>query len=84
MARRTREQFEREFCCPKCRGRGAVVQEVQMSRSVARLIPILPARYLAVSCGLCGYTEFYQTAILESAGEEATSPAKLAEKPESP
>ena len=80
--RMNKEQLEREFACPKCHGRGAVVQEVNMGRAVARMLSLPPTRYLAASCGLCGYTEFYQMAIAEKAAEQAPQNAKLAEKPE--
>ena len=75
--RLNKEQLEREFVCPKCHGRGAVVQGV--------LLPhiIMPStRFLAASCALCGYTEFYQTAIAEKNAEKAPQNAKLAEKTE--
>ena len=77
----TKEVFEREFVCPKCHGHGALVQEVSIGRSM--MLPLGPTRYLAVSCGLCGYTEFYQTAIVEKEAETEEIPAmaKLAEKP---
>lgn len=81
---RTREQFERDFVCPKCHGRGAVTQEVTIARGVmASMLPGGPTRYLAVSCGLCGYTEFYQLAIVEKETEPEDLPAmvKLVEKP---
>jgi predicted nucleic-acid-binding Zn-ribbon protein len=79
----TKEELERQFTCPKCRHRGALVQEVQLGRSVAHVLPLPPTRYWAASCGLCGYTELYHLAILEKCGEEAFQPvSKLAEKPE--
>ena len=77
----TKEQFEQEFVCPKCHGHGAFVQEVLLGRGVALVLSRAPARYLAVSCGLCGYTEFYQMAILESMTEEATSMIPVVDKP---
>lgn len=80
----SREQFERDFVCVKCHGHGAVVQEISVGLGgVARVLPLTPNRYLAVSCGLCGYTEFYQLAIVEKEAEEAPVPAmaKLVEKP---
>ena len=79
----TKEQLEREFVCPKCHGRGAIAQEVNVGRSVARMLPLPPTRYWAVSCGLCGYTEFYQMAIAVHAAEQIPQGGRLAEKPES-
>lgn len=77
----SKEQFEREFICPKCHGHGALAQEVSIGRGVARMLPLTPSRYLAVSCGLCGYTEFYNLALLERDTEEVPALAKLAEPP---
>lgn len=77
-----KEHFERDFVCPKCHGHGAIVQEVSIGRGVvASMLPMGPSRYLAVSCGLCGYTEFYQMAIVEKEIETEDIPAmaKLAE-----
>lgn len=68
---RAREELEKNFCCPKCRGRGAVVQDVMLGRSVARMIPLAPAQYLAASCLLCGYTELYLTSRVARQSEEA-------------
>ena len=79
----SKQNLEREFLCPKCRNRGGVVQEVQLGRSVARMLPLAATPYWAVSCALCGYTELYSVSILERSGDEAsqTNP-KLAQKPE--
>lgn len=79
----TKEQFERDFVCPKCHGHGALVNEVSLGRGVTRMLPLSPYRYLAVSCGLCGYTEFYLLAIVEKETETDEMPAlaKLAERP---
>ncbi len=78
-----KEYFEREFICPKCHGHGAVTQEVSIGRHVAGVFPLPANRYLAVSCGLCGYTEFYQMAIAVRADDEVPAINRLAtEKPE--
>lgn len=70
----TREQLECNFVCPKCRGRGALVTEIQFGRSMAIVIPLTPSRYLAASCSLCGYTEFYNMAIALKAEQPALAP----------
>lgn len=69
----TKQDFEQKFVCPKCRGRGALVQEVQIGRAVARIVPLPASSYLSVSCSLCGYTEFYNLALV--AREEALAPS---------
>jgi predicted nucleic-acid-binding Zn-ribbon protein len=80
----TKQDLEREFVCPKCRHHGALVQEVQLGRGVARMLPLHADRYWAAACGLCGYTELYRLAIVEKATEDAAMPAepKLADKTE--
>ena len=80
--RRNKEFFEREFVCPKCRARGANVEEVSIGGAVARMLPFKPHDYLSVTCGLCGYTEFYQLAVLAREEQPIPPSAKLAEKPE--
>lgn len=78
VLKQTREQFERDFICPKCHGHGALSQEVAIGRGMVSSM-LGPSRYLAVSCGLCGYTEFYQLAIIEKETEEFPAMAKLAD-----
>jgi predicted nucleic-acid-binding Zn-ribbon protein len=63
LVRHTKESLQSGFKCPKCRNVGARVEEVDIGRAVARVIPLGQHRYLAVSCGLCGYTEFYNMTI---------------------
>jgi predicted nucleic-acid-binding Zn-ribbon protein len=77
----TKERFERDFICPKCHGHGAITQEVSVGRGVVSSM-LDPSRYMAVSCGLCGYTEFYLLAIVEKETdpEEIPALAKLAER----
>lgn len=77
-----REHFERDYVCPKCHGHGALTQEVSVGRGVVASM-LVPSRYLAVSCGLCGYTEFYLLAIIEKEAdtEDISALAKLAEGP---
>ncbi|MCL5270541.1 MAG: zinc ribbon domain-containing protein [bacterium] len=82
MKTMSREKFEREFICPKCHAHGATTQEVNVGRAVAGMFPLPASRYFAVSCALCGYTEFYLLAIAVRAAETAPATGKLAEKPE--
>jgi len=46
-----------------------------MGRVVAVMFPLPPNRYLAATCGLCGYTEFYHLAIADKASEREAAPA---------
>lgn len=85
LMRLNRETLERDFVCPKCRGHGAITCEVQIGRPICSMIPIMkPGRYLAVTCGLCGYTEFYNMAIAIKAAQTAPAQAttRLAQKTE--
>ena len=79
----TKETLETEFTCPKCHARGALVQEVALGRSVARMIPLTAANYLAASCTLCGFTELYSTVAASRADELTPLPGRLvADTPE--
>ncbi|HOE95953.1 MAG TPA: zinc ribbon domain-containing protein [Candidatus Sumerlaeota bacterium] len=78
-----KDQLAREFVCPKCHGHGAHVQEVSVGRAMVNLLPLPANSYLAVTCGLCGYTEFYHLAIAEKVVESASEladPRKLTQK----
>jgi predicted nucleic-acid-binding Zn-ribbon protein len=79
----SQEDFERHFKCPKCHGAGALVEELQIGRARASVIPQSRPRYIAVSCALCGYTEFYQTRIAARSEEPVHGEtANLAEESE--
>lgn len=69
--RRNREKLQSEFICPKCRARGAVVHEVSIGRSVTNILPLAANGYLAATCSLCGYTEFYHLAVVEKETQTA-------------
>ena len=56
------ERFQANFTCSKCRGKTAVTRTVSMRPASVDLRSVLRhtgPRYVAVSCALCGYTEFY-------------------------
>ena len=69
------ERLARDFVCPKCHGQGAQAHEVALGRAVAGVIPVASGRFLAVSCVLCGYTEFYQLARVVRADVDAPAHA---------
>jgi len=72
-----------QFACPKCRGRGAHVEEVTLpSVSLTRIPPVAAIQFYAASCALCGYTEFYNLAALARAHAAETQKIQLAENPE--
>lgn len=83
----TREVLEREFICPKCRGRGALVQELQLGRGgVSALLPLAAGRFLAATCGLCGFTELYSQSAAarnEQEAAEGIASTQAAEEPKS-
>ncbi len=72
--KRTKRDLEQKFICPKCRGREALVREVRIGRTAARLLPLPASCYYAASCTLCGYTEFYDMALLVQ--DEVPAPAR--------
>ena len=73
-----------QFRCPKCNGRHAVTRRASIAKSgIADLLGIKAGgRYLLVTCGLCGFTELYDMAIIEpetSAAAGEKSSAEIAE-----
>jgi len=58
-----------DFVCPKCRHRKAYTSEIELAKGVfADLLPIKSGRrYAVVTCSLCGYTEFYDLAVVAHA-----------------
>ena len=77
---RTKEALERQFACLKCHGRTCTVQDVAFAGGpLSRMLPVGSHRYFAVSCTLCGFTEFYNLALIDHVEEPAPGKAKLAE-----
>ena len=62
------ESLAANYNCPKCHGRNCRFEHVSLPHG---RLPIHTGRYLAVTCGLCGFTEFYDQAVTESAEEPA-------------
>ncbi len=58
----TPSQIQENFACPKCGGDSAQVDEIY-----ARSISALQGKrfYYAISCQRCGFTEFFNSSILE-------------------
>ncbi|MCX7011251.1 MAG: zinc ribbon domain-containing protein [Candidatus Sumerlaeota bacterium] len=69
------------FLCPKCRNREAIARRVSLPKGVFSDFLGLKAggRYLVLTCSLCGYTEFYDLAIVarEPAAELKSVPAPV-------
>jgi len=61
-----RRSLTEDFRCPKCRGRKAYSSEVELPKGVlADLLPLKSGkRYAVLTCALCGYTEFYDLAVV--------------------
>ncbi len=73
--RSVKENLERDFVCVKCRAHGGTVEEVGLpSGPFSRMFPVGSTRYFAVSCSLCGYTEFYNLAVAVRAEEQESAP----------
>lgn len=71
------DTLKEKWICPKCRGRGCLLQEVSMSKITDKII--LRGgndKFIGLSCTLCGYTEFYNQKIVARADEKVA-----AEKP---
>ncbi|MCB2154106.1 hypothetical protein KQI84_04420 [bacterium] len=68
------EALAADYRCPKCRGQQCRFEHVNLPHG---RLPIHTGRYLAVTCHLCGYTEFYDQAVSESA-EEPTGDEEIA------
>jgi len=52
------------FHCPKCRSRQCATHHVALPQGG---LPIPFGRYVTATCALCGFTEFYDLAVVESA-----------------
>lgn len=76
MGRRTKEKLQREFVCCKCHSHNCVIQQVNVaSGPLSRMIPVGGgAPFYALSCSLCGYTEFYSLTL--AATDEAPATVK--------
>lgn len=69
---RALDEFAAKFQCPKCRSHEAAAHEVTLAANpISMMIPDAGARYVALSCQLCGYTEFYNMALAVPIREEA-------------
>lgn len=64
-----RRNLTEDFCCAKCRGRKAHSSEIELAKGV--LMDLLPLktgkRYIVLTCALCGYTEFFDLAVVAHA-----------------
>ncbi len=65
------------YQCAKCRGRSFVTEEVSLRNQTKKNL-LRPSNepYLVVTCGLCGYSEFYSTKVLATQKEEKPAEAK--------
>lgn len=84
----TLRNFKRElqdgFLCPKCHARGGgVVHDVRLAAGSALPIPVPGPRYMAVSCPLCGFTEFYNVSAVARDEAPAVVRGRLAADGES-
>jgi predicted nucleic-acid-binding Zn-ribbon protein len=65
-------QIKEAYHCAKCRGTACVVHHTTIPRDA---FPLPVGRYLVTTCALCGYTEFYDLAVLEHLEHPAASKA---------
>ncbi len=63
------------YTCPKCHGRTCTVSEFSTGNWAGKIpFRLSGNRYRAVTCTLCGYTEFYSLKVM--AAQKAEVPAK--------
>ena len=55
------------FVCPKCKGTGADVQSLAMTGTgLSRILDFQRHRYMFVSCLKCGYTEIFNSRVIDA------------------
>lgn len=58
-------ELERRFHCPKCQHHGAVVRRLRPQQAALASLFEWDRVFIAASCARCGYTEGYNTRMLE-------------------
>ncbi|MGI6457902.1 MAG: zinc ribbon domain-containing protein [bacterium] len=65
------KKYFQNYTCPKCRGRSCLTSEVSVSHNQKKFfLAGKNSRFLAVTCSLCGYTEFYNLNVLATQKQE--------------
>lgn len=80
MPARTKEALQNRFVCAKCHSHSCVAEDVTLaSGPLSRMLPVGATRFIALSCSLCGYTEFFNLAVIAHEEEPALGKAELRE-----
>jgi len=59
------EQLAQKFKCTKCGSHGAQAKTISTTGSgISKMLDIQHNKFVAVSCNRCGYTEFFNPAML--------------------
>lgn len=72
----SKKEIARRFNCTKCHARSCLIDDVSIhGGALTRMLPGSSSRYLAVSCSVCGYTEFFNraAAVYDSQAEKVSS-----------
>jgi len=72
------------FHCAKCRGTAATVRETRLpANSLRQFINDkgIYSKYYVVSCGLCGYSELYDSRVLALQKEPGPEKAPVPQQP---
>lgn len=75
------ERLRAAYHCPKCRSTTCHVRHVTIPVTI---LPLPVSRYLATTCALCGYTEFYEQAVFESLAKPVKSEVRATESDPAP
>lgn len=76
---RSKDALQSSFVCVKCHSHSCVVEDVTIaSGAFSRMLPVGSSRFVALSCSLCGYTEFFNLAAVTHAEEPEARRAELA------
>ena len=75
-------RLKENFCCAKCRSKVCYVRiRTLPAGNLVELIRQgeITAKYYVVTCGLCGYTEFYDARVCAAQPETAAEPGVVQE-----
>ena len=60
------EKLAQRFVCCKCNNKGGLAKRIAATGTgISKLFDIQHNKFIAISCHRCGYTEFFNPAILE-------------------
>lgn len=64
-------EIQRKFCCPKCSHNSVVIGGLSATgKGLSRMFDIQHNKFTTVTCGRCGYTEFFKDNITNQLSAE--------------